>query len=450
MMRDAICYSGAIKQVDKHSLGAPHYSYRFAEAKFVRCMADMSIDMHFVMMPEYYSSSRSYTTLPQYRGRYVHMIFRSTEQIRILKEAYNIVCFAWEFPVLKDKCGEDEHPFLNQKQMLSLCDEVWVPCTFTKRVLEEHGLTNVHCIPAPIEVYEANTLGKDEALRRLGHIDTKSFHVNFLGHWGRRRGDEYTPLFAAAVGPDQSLTGRKVYLAIFNPEDFRKNLDAMVRGFDAFQQHNRDAILIIKALTSPERFTLDLVVLDVMVNKLASGSSFANDNIIVFNQFLTDEEMSALYDLADFYLCTSIAEGQNLPLLEAMARGVVPVTTRTTAMLDYIDPSDAVIIGTNSVLNENPHLAGCVAGKPYNVDICDARQVTAALNEANALTEDAYNRLSSAARMMVHDRMSFNRLQPAIAERLRAIAPGRSQTQDEPAPPHASARSWFNVVSRRA
>ena len=244
--------------------------------------------------------------------------------------------------------------------------------------------------------------------------------------------------------------GRKVYLAIFNPEDFRKNLDAMVRGFDAFQQHNRDAILIIKALTSPERFTLDLVVLDVMVNKLASGSSFANDNIIVFNQFLTDEEMSALYDLADFYLCTSIAEGQNLPLLEAMARGVVPVTTRTTAMLDYIDPSDAVIIETTSVLNENPHLAGCIAGKPYDVDVCDARQVTAALNEANALTEDAYNRLSSAARMMVHDRMSFSRLQPAIAERLRAIAPGRSQTPDDAARAHASARSWFNVVSRRA
>ena len=198
--------------------------------------------------------------------------------------------------------------------------------------------------------------------------------VNFLGSGsGKRNG--YLPLYASVGAP--SPRRRRIYLSVFNPEDFRKNLDSMIRGFDAFLQQGHDDLLIIKALTGTERFSLEQVVRDVMVNKLARGSAFGTENILVFNAFLTEEEMTLLYDAADFYLCTSIAEGQNLPLLEAMARGVVPVTTRTTAMLDYIDAENAVVIETERRLNTNEHLAGNIAGKPYDVEICSPRQVVA-------------------------------------------------------------------------
>ena len=74
-----------------------------------------------------------------------------------------------------------------------------------------------------------------------------------------------------------------------------------------------------------------------MANKFANGTTIESDRIAFFNAFLSEAQMTALYSLADFYLCTSVAEGQNLPLLEAMAHGTVPVTTANTAMLDYID-----------------------------------------------------------------------------------------------------------------
>ena len=417
----AICFSGAT--IGPHKLGSPHYSYRFAEEKFLRCLAEMSIATHRVVMPEYYSSPLSYESLPRWGEHYVHIIFRSTESLRVLKEGYNIVCYAWEFPFIKDATLEGEHPFLDQRRMLALCDEIWVPCNYTKVVLERHGLRNVHTIPAPISVQAQPKVPRHESLARVGHLDTMPFFVNFLGSGSCGR-DGYLPLYAAVGAP--TPRPRRIYLSVFNPEDFRKNLDAMVRGFDAFLQHGHDDLLIIKALTGVERFSLEQVVRDVMVNKLARGSAFGSENILVFNAYLSEEEMTLLYDLADFYLCTSIAEGQNLPLLEAMGRGVVPVTTRTTAMLDYIDAEDAIVIETECHLNTNEHLAGNIAGKPYDVEICTPRQVVTALEAAAALDEAAYARLSAAARAKVEARYTSAKLQPLIAARLGAISSGQA------------------------
>ena len=415
----AICYSSTMARGDDHKLGSPHYSYRFAEEKFLRCLADLSIPVHHVVMPEYYSTSASYVDLPCWGERHVHLIFRSTESIRVLKGGYNIVCYAWEFPFIKDSTLEGEHPFLDQRRMLALCDEIWVPCSYTKEVLERHGLSNVHTIPAPISIPALPKLPRIEILSRIGHFDTMPLFVSFLGSGSCGR-DGYIPLYASVGSP--TLRPRRIYLSVFNPEDFRKNFDSMVRGFDGYLQHGFDDLLIIKALTGSERFSLEQVVRDVMVNKLARGSSFGTENIIVFNAYLSEEEMTLLYDLADFYLCTSLAEGQNLPLLEAMARGVVPVTTRNTAMLDYIDHEDAVVIETERRLNTNEHLAGNIAGKPYEVEICSPRQVSAALDASAALEPTTYTRLSAAARDRVETRYATAKLQPLITARLRAIS----------------------------
>ena len=132
-------------------LGAPHYSYRFAEAKFLALFDRRDMAPGKLVMPEYYNGPQAFApgvfdvALPT-----LHLIFRSTEQIRLLKFALNICCFAWEFDVLKDATLVNEHPFLNQKRMLELCDEVWVPSHYTGNVLRAHGLAHSVCIPAPV------------------------------------------------------------------------------------------------------------------------------------------------------------------------------------------------------------------------------------------------------------------------------------------------------------
>ncbi len=415
-----VCYSGAASRNLPHRLGTPHYSYRFAEQSFLKCLSTMDVAAHFVAMPEYYSAPISYLDLPTYKERLIHLIFRSTEDIRIIKNGYNIVCYAWEFPYIKDTTEVGEHPFLNQKRMLSLCEEIWVPCGYTESVLVAHGLTNVHRIPAAITAPQQTKLPRADILMRLGHIGTKPFMVNFLGSGSTGRGDGSVPLFAALTA--RPAASRKVFLSIFNPEDFRKNLDALVRGFDYFlQRSGRDDVLLIKAVTSVDRFNVEQVVRDVMLNKLAPGSAIENENILVFNDLLSNDEMTWLYDLADFYLCTSLAEGQNLPLQEAMIRGVVPVTTLNTAMLDYVDRNNSVVIATERCWNSCEHLAGNIAGKPYEVELCSAKQVASALDAAVSLSQPVYARMSAAARARIEENYTCERLQPLIAERLRTI-----------------------------
>lgn len=412
-----ICYSGS-GTGGTHQLGSPHYSYRFAEEKFRACLDRMGLLTHKVEMPEYYSTNESYKALPDFDGHYIHLIFRSTEAIRILKSGYNIVCYAWEFPHLKDSTEFGEHPFFNQKRMLALCEEVWVPCKYTKSVLDAHGLSNTHVIPAPITTSHEAKLPRRDILARIGHIAALRFQASFLGIDPLRQQSKHTPLYATGVADAR----RRIFLSIFNPEDFRKNLDAMVRGFDMFTQGGSNDILIIKALTDSKRFDLHAVVQNVMLAKLESGSAFDCRNIVVINALLSDEEMMHLYDLADFYLCTSIAEGQNLPLLEAMARGVVPITTRNTAMIDYIDDANAVIIPTTTRRNTCEHLAGNIANKPYDVEICSCWQVYGALKASETCVGDSYKNKSKLAGEIVEKLYSPDTLQALIWDRLQHIA----------------------------
>ena len=54
--------------------------------------------------------------------------------------------------------------------------------------------------------------------------------------------------------------------------------------------------------------------------------------------------MVSLYKSARFYLTAASTEGLNLPLIEAMSFGIVPVSPRHSAMIDYINPCNALII----------------------------------------------------------------------------------------------------------
>ena len=426
----ACFYSSAIDGDMSGILGMPHYSYRFAEAKFLQAFAAAGMPLAKLAMPEFYSTEWS---LPNATAAglssIVHLIFRSTEQIRLLKIGVNIACFAWEFEVLKDDTRPNEHPFLNQKRMLSICDEVWVPCAYTAAVLAAHGIAHVHVIPAPIAVPSAPRVDHLEALSLVGHVNVMPLIYNFVlpreqnaaacAAAGLSMIDWLAPRLGAARDP-------LIYLAVLNPEDFRKNIDTLIRGFFHFQQAHKGVYLIVKVLTSTDRFSLERVLSDVIPNKLASGSVFATDNIMFMNRFLSDDEMSALYAMADFYVCTSAAEGQNLPLLEAMAHGTVPVSTRNTAMADYISPANAFVIEEKLVLNSNQHLAGTIAAKPFHIHTSTSRDVFAALVQSRKATSARRRQLSAACVQTVRATFGVDVVWARIQARLDAIRAARA------------------------
>ena len=408
-------------------LGAPHYSYRFAEERFLAMFRAHLLPPTRLRMPEYYATAEAFPlgaidpALPS-----LHLIFRSTEQLRLLKFAVNVCCFAWEFDVLKDGSLPGEHPFLNQVRMLQLCDEVWVPSEYTAAVLRRYGLTRVVTIPAPIPA-GSRRVSRAQALASLGAVAVVTLAHNFLLSRPANRAlcESRTSTLLEWLAPRlQGAARPSIYLAVLNPEDFRKNLDPLLRGFAAFAADREDAILLVKTLTSANRFHLLDVVSDVVPNKFANGTTIESDRIAFFNAYLSEAQMTALYSLADFYLCTSVAEGQNLPLLEAMAHGTVPVTTANTAMTDYIDAADAVLIEAAPVPSDTVHLAGAIAGRPFSVHRASPESVHAALVASHALDEPARAALAEAARARVERRYAQEAVWPLVVERIGALIQG--------------------------
>ena len=112
---------------------------------------------------------------------------------------------------------------------------------------------------------------------------------------------------------------------------------------------------------------------------------------------------------------------ENLPLLEAMAHGTVPVTTANTAMADYINTDNAVIIQDRQVPNDTQHLAGTIAGRPFAIHRCEMADVHAALTRSQARSAAARTTMASACRATVREGYSYEAVWPRIEERLAAL-----------------------------
>ncbi|HEV2169727.1 MAG TPA: glycosyltransferase [Candidatus Binatus sp.] len=286
-----------------------------------------------------------------------------------------------------------------------------------------HGLANVHRIPAPIAMPQHPHGGRDDHLAPLADLTVCPLFVNFLAGKSVSRAvcEARSVLLGDWLARKRTRGGKlRIYLTILNPEDFRKDLDAMLRGFYYFAAAHPGNVLLVKAVTSQSRFSLPDVVADVVRAKMAPWTNMESDDVVFFNDFLDDETLSSLYSLADFYLCTSVAEGQNLPLLEAMAHGIVPVAPRHTAMLDYIAEDNAVIVKHRRVPNDCEHFAACATGKPFHINRCGFVDVCDALERSARLSERTRRRISARAIEAVRERYSYEAVWPLLEARLNS------------------------------
>jgi glycosyltransferase involved in cell wall biosynthesis len=100
---------------------------------------------------------------------------------------------------------------------------------------------------------------------------------------------------------------------------------------------------------------------DVLTGSLRlpiSGYELIDSNAVwLTTAQLAEPVLARIYRFSAAYLCSSLAEGQNQLLQEAMAWGVVPITTRHTAMLDYICEDNAAIISSQRHPVDRPDTA---------------------------------------------------------------------------------------------
>lgn len=129
-----------------------------------------------------------------------------------------------------------------------------------------------------------------------------------------------------------------IYTFVFNPNDGRKQWTEAVSAFVAAHHNNPDATLVLKLIQSNP--VLGIQVVWETVEHLAPFAC----RIVAIQSHLEKDDFERLILGTTFALNSSSGEGQCLPLLEFMSAGVPAIAPQHTAMADYIDQENAVII----------------------------------------------------------------------------------------------------------
>jgi glycosyltransferase involved in cell wall biosynthesis len=408
-------------------LGIRHYSYGFVERKFTSMLETMGFTPERIELPAYYGGRGLQETEASAELSAIHLMFRSPENLQPIRDCYNVACFAWEFEILKSQTMPFEHPFLNQTRMLGLCQEIWVPARFTRELLLKYGFTNVHYMPAPIEVSneEEGCGARIARLRSLVRVSSLPLRLTTMPHWIGMEDPFNSEIESLADRAclSQAINSNRLFLAVFNPHDRRKNAQELILGFMTILDEFPDAALLIK-LILPRKWAGAEQIPTYLRGMFDQATTIRCNRIVLTSQFLTEAEMSAIYGAANFYLCTSVAEGQNLPLLEAMAHGVVPVTPDHTAMTDYISDHNSIIVPTRRIASYRPELAADVAAKPYSVDFASQTDIGRALRRACLMPPSQREALSKNARDTVARLFSPATVGALLRDRLAAISRG--------------------------
>lgn len=410
--------------------GFAHYSYGSVCQKFLDVFEHAKLPAQELTMPEIYASPK-HVFPPGPSARPLHIAFKPYEEIRLLKGAANVAHVAWEFdklPRLDDL--PNNHPrranvLHDYVHVLRLVDEVWVGCAYTKRIFEAHGLNNVHMVPAPIAVSgTGRTLPRPPnlAFRRIGSLRLNQANV---GMYVERGDPSMLDTGTLLHAEECSLNGGRVFLSILNPGDPRKNAAALILGFQEFQHRSkRRDMLIIKLVLDGTKGSLRRALSDHLpkyFEDIGVPFSFVDcPNILLVRDHLPAEELAMLYQAADFYVCTSGAEGQGLPVQEAMAAGLVPISTRETAMEDYIDAENGIVMQAET------------APIPYQVSTAyglwgltwrpvGAHEVARALAEAASLSPDAYATRSAAAVERIRSLYGYEPTAARVQQRMAAL-----------------------------
>ncbi|MFM8291078.1 MAG: glycosyltransferase family 4 protein [Planctomycetia bacterium] len=140
---------------------------------------------------------------------------------------------------------------------------------------------------------------------------------------------------ACMVGgpPDPAVPARHglrpPYAIYIGGEDWRKNMDGMVRGFAQFHARHPDRQLAVVCKLAMERIS-GLQGLAVELG-LPPGA-------IVFTGYVSDEELVAITRQAEMMVFPSLYEGLGLPVLEAHGCGVPVVGSASSSVRELVIP----------------------------------------------------------------------------------------------------------------
>ena len=188
-----------------------------------------------------------------------------------------------------------------------------------------------------------------------------------------------------------SLQGA-IYTSVLSPADDRKNWRGLIAGFVWAFQKNPDATLVIK---------LTHANIEDGIAKMLSFISVLPPfecNIVLIQGMLSSEAYNKLIEATSYYVNTSTAEGQCLPLTEYMSSGRPALAPAHSSLLDYVTPDNAFLIRSDEEPTLWPHdERGAIRACHHLISFADLMQQFRESFRVAANDPARYQRMSRAA-----------------------------------------------------
>ena len=306
--------------------GKAHYSWKIISGMYRRAIENYGLETVNITAPDIYQHEIAQRCVG-IGSDDIHLAVKPIEWIRPMFGRDNYFVCGWEFPQFSDQ-GLDGNPTTNHIAILEKSEGVLCWSQFTVDNLKSYGIEKAVALPPPVVGLFDRTRESIGQRRALIHEQ-----------------GEIIP------GPEQYHAIEDIrkdadvlFVSVLNPWDMRKNLHNFLTAFrDANGGGKKRITLLVKLIIDNiGTHTKDILAI------LATRFDLEWDclNIYFIGEPLSLGEMADLYHLADFYISPASTEGLNLPLIEAMSCGIPAISSNVTAMADYIDKENAIVLDT--------------------------------------------------------------------------------------------------------
>jgi glycosyltransferase involved in cell wall biosynthesis len=182
-----------------------------------------------------------------------------------------------------------------------------------------------------------------------------------------------------------------------------------------FQRDKPGAALVLKFIVDDEVYRLDDALPQL---EHFCRTDDVGPNVFVITKVLPARILTALYQFADFYVCTSHCEGLGMPIIEAMGHGAIPCAVNNTAMADYIKDENSFIVP--SVPEPAPRESNGAMNPDLTWHTASVTSITRALERAYRSSPQTRIGKRHAAIKMVRENYSVERSASYLDVRLRA------------------------------
>lgn len=336
-----IVYSATNEKSLAKDFGGPEYSYYFVARAF-NPMLERLGTVHVVTDPVD-QVNRIYDECVARGENCLFFYYAPPHRMKPGARCPTIVVIAWEFPNIPTETWDDD-PRNDWRTVLrqtagTIALSEYAALAVRQAMGERYP---VLAVPAPVWDRSPTAGHKPPARAPTSTVELElegfvfdsrlsTFKIGDVPPSPPRRRPNGAPPTARA-----SLDG-VVFTSVFAPKDGRKNWQDMLTAFLSAFRDTPDATLVFKMI-GPESYwwweTHDL---------LARMPS-ARCRVVVLQGFLSDADYAQLVGASHWVVNASVAEGLCLPLLEFMCAGRPVVAPRHTAMADYLNADNSLLV----------------------------------------------------------------------------------------------------------